>query len=108
VFPDGNCCLGTLQSTIPDLVAKYEFSTLVQVMLSYLGEVNMLDGAGRLVHHWPLLNKDGSVENDEDRMKRIKEFEKTTAFSAPLREDRQDAIAAGVEAGDDNEDEDDT
>ncbi len=105
VFPDGNPCFGTLANTIPDLIAKYEFSTLIQVLLSYLGEVNMLDAAGRHAHKWPLIGADGTIETEADRVKRIKEFEKTKAFSEMLREDEADA-EEDEEDPDENENED--
>lgn len=54
VFSDGRPCLGSLESTIPSLVADYEWSAVIQVCLAFLQSVNVDDAAGKHIDKWPI------------------------------------------------------
>jgi hypothetical protein len=67
---DGGCCLGNLSHSITELISKYEFSIVAQVMIQYLCTVNPGDWYTP-IENWPkkkksvpksMKNKKGKVE----------------------------------------------
>lgn len=54
VFPRGTLCEGNLSKTIPQLLARYEFTTLVMLAIQFIESVNLDDSAGRHISKWPL------------------------------------------------------
>jgi hypothetical protein len=54
VFPDGKPCFGNISEAVPQLVARFEFSTLLALLIGYLQSVNLDDGAGTFISRWPI------------------------------------------------------
>lgn len=67
VFPTGRACLGSMQETIPMLVAGYEWAVLVQICIAFLESVNTDDSAGRYVNRWPRSRSKEQIEAGEPR-----------------------------------------
>lgn len=65
VYPRGNGCLGELNSILPDLIAKYDFISLVMLAVQFPETVNLVDdAAGAYVSCWPL-----SKKGERDKLK---------------------------------------
>lgn len=54
VFPRGDLCQGNLAKTIPQLLARYEFTTLVMLAIQFIESINLSDSAGSHLGDWPL------------------------------------------------------
>lgn len=57
VFEGGDPCWGNIEETINELLAKLDLNLLVQIILSYLQNVNVDDQAGSQVDEWPESNR---------------------------------------------------
>jgi len=69
VFPNGNACLGNMEEVFPELVANYEFTSLILMAIQFIETVNVNDDAGKYIDRWPLaknikknLRKKGEAE----------------------------------------------
>jgi hypothetical protein len=54
VFPRGNPCLGSISSTLPELIGQCEFSVALDLSIQFLQQVNTADVAGKHVDKWPI------------------------------------------------------
>ncbi len=72
VWAGGNGCLGSIDQTLPQLVAQYEYSSAVQLMIAYLESVNTDDQAGQHVAKWPTVDaaKVRAEQDARDKAKR--------------------------------------
>jgi len=69
VFPDGRPCLGDLIQSLPEAQAKHDYSTIALLCILFLEHVNVADPAGKYVHYWPRVEKDGTTSERKDRPK---------------------------------------
>ncbi len=49
----GQACFGNYQKVFPELVAKYEFSTVAQLAIEFVRSVNVGDAWGETINRWP-------------------------------------------------------
>lgn len=61
VFPSGEPCLGNVSQYLPDLIAKYEFAAVADVVIAFIENVNINDAAGAYVNRWPYLDEHGRL-----------------------------------------------
>lgn len=54
IFPEGQACLGNIETIIPELIANYEFSALIMLAIQFVESVNLDDDAGQYLENWPL------------------------------------------------------
>jgi len=55
VRSDGWACLGNVGDLFPQLIAKREFSSAVQVAIAYIESVNVDDSWGKYIDYWPMV-----------------------------------------------------
>lgn len=58
VFPRGNPCLGSIGSTLPELVSNCEYAVAIDLCIQFLQTVNLADVAGRHIEAWPLVKNE--------------------------------------------------
>jgi hypothetical protein len=54
IFADGRACLGNVKDLFPQLIAKRDFASAVQVAIAFVEAVNINDAAGKHIGSWPL------------------------------------------------------
>jgi hypothetical protein len=54
VFSSGIPCLGSISSTLPDLIGRMEIGAAITVAMEFLQSVNVEDGAGKHIDNWPI------------------------------------------------------
>lgn len=54
---DGSPCLGNIGETIGQLVGEHRYSVVIQLLIQFLRSVNVEDGAGKGIFHWPKVEK---------------------------------------------------
>jgi len=54
VFNEGKACLGSLDSVIPEYLAKWDFATLTTLAIGFIQSVNPSDPAGKYIVRWPI------------------------------------------------------
>lgn len=67
VFPDGRPCLGELVESLPEAQARHDYATIANLCILFLQNVNTDDAAGRHVHKWPRVEKDGELSEWKNR-----------------------------------------
>lgn len=92
IFPDGRPCLGSMESVIPQLVAKYEWSALIQMCIAFVESINLADIAGKHLSKWPISRTKQQVDDNEPRPGEEVEEEEPKEESVP------DHAEEGVEA----------
>ena len=70
VFPDGRPCLGDLVQSLPEAQAKHDYSTIALLCILFLEHCNVNDPAGKYIHHWPRVEKEGPMSEWKDRSKK--------------------------------------
>jgi hypothetical protein len=63
---NGTACFGTLEGTVQEVIAKYELSATVSILIQFLESVNREDSYGRKIWLWPLV--DETKEQWEERI----------------------------------------
>ena len=61
VFEDGHACFGNVDQTIRELMRKYEYAALVQILIVFLSQANVDDAAGRSLSSWPEVPKEEAL-----------------------------------------------
>lgn len=74
VFQNNQMCPGNFVETTAELFGKHDYSNLASTVIIFLQSVNTDDPAGRCVHHWPKINKDGSLTEWDKLSAEDKEF----------------------------------
>jgi len=59
VFHDGRPCMGSIERTLPELVARYDFTSAFTVAINFLESVNVEDAAGKYIRNWPTKDTEG-------------------------------------------------
>ena len=58
VSATGHPCLGTIEGTLPQLIASYDFSAAIILCIGFLEQVNIHDNWGRHIDKWvPILDQ---------------------------------------------------
>jgi len=57
----GNMCLGTLASTLPDIIGKYEVFNAICLLVDFMKTAHYPDSAGSSVNYWPYVVDDKLV-----------------------------------------------
>jgi len=66
VYPRGVPCLGTAAQYLPELLANYEYSAIVDLAIQFVESVNLDDGAGCYLENWPIVKKiEKNAKKDE-------------------------------------------
>lgn len=66
VYPEGNACMGNLETSLPNLIAAYEFGSAAIVAIRFIESVNIQDTAGKHINRWPMVG-----ESEGDYQKRL-------------------------------------
>ena len=61
VFHDGRPCMGSIERTLPNLVARYDFTSAFTVAINFLESVNVGDAAGKYIRNWPTKDSKGRI-----------------------------------------------
>ncbi len=93
VWADGRGCLGSIDQTLPQLVAAYEYSAAVQLMIAYLESVNVTDAAGQHVNKWPIADA-AKVKAEQD----ARDKAKRDAFEAEIAAEAAAAVPVAAKA----------
>jgi hypothetical protein len=54
VYSDGHACLGNVEDLFPELIAKRDFASALQLAIVFIESVNVNDSAGKKIDHWPV------------------------------------------------------
>jgi len=57
VYDDGHACLGNVADLFPELIAKRDFASAVQVAIAFVEAVNVDDLAGQQITNWPIASR---------------------------------------------------
>jgi len=86
LFSDGRPCLGNMDAVIPQLVANYEWSALVQICIAFVETVNVADAAGGHIRKWPVSMTRAQIEEEKERERKSAIQEVTESSNGRIAE----------------------
>lgn len=89
VFSGGSLCAGNIEGTLRELFKSYEYAAIAQVAIQFVESVNVNDGAGQNIDHWPEAKRNKKVEATDKPKKRGRP-KKTLVLADPHDDDDDD------------------